>query len=553
MRKIFKLLTLGLFLFSSAVNAQSIDEAKKVNEEIIKNHNFEYKYVNPDKMIDKNYKWFQKNDYDGSTYSKERITHNFYEYMFREDLYNIVDFENVAGIDTACYFKGETRYNKQNKPETVTNDSCEAMIYYGELGNFEDEQLFEIEVRFNEVNGDEKISQKVDKITDDLFGTFHVADKDMINHLVNYESDTSTFFSNKRAVKEFSKLKNIVEKNPDFDITVSFEETRRGIAYTGIADGLTYVKKDGVYYGFTYNGFFQSNMYYVPVGTPLEDYGKVLEDKLIKYINNDDVKIKVTLSDNLEDYNGAQGVEEILNYTMGLKVNEYYKLVNTNFDKEFETLKKYQLSKNYYEYYTEDAGLITGVPYKLSINDKDYYVAVLQMPEKYMESVGIISTVDTKTGIILKTKASNVPLDANLISDKYDLTSEEIKLLEKNGYKKIDSYSLKLYSSILDKIISNFNDVTNVLIPYDGETKDLVVLYIKDDGTFEKYDAQIVTIEGIKYLSFNTNHFSNYIIASNNVVNPNTLDNIGLYFGIMALSLGVIVILVIKSNKKLKR
>ena len=83
------------------------------------------------------------------------------------------------------------------------------------------------------MNGDEKISQKVDKITDDLFGTFHIADKDMINHLVNYESDTSTFFSNKRAVKEFSKLKNIVEKNPDFDITVSFEETRRGIEENG--------------------------------------------------------------------------------------------------------------------------------------------------------------------------------------------------------------------------------------------------------------------------------------------------------------------------------
>ena len=132
------------------------------------------------------------------------------------------------------------------------------------------------------------------------------------------------------------------------------------------------------------------------------------------------------------------------------------------------------------------------------------------------------------------------------------MRKRRLKLLEKSGYKKIDSYSLKLYSSILDKIISNFNDVTNILIPYDGDVKDLVVLYIKDDGIFEKYDAQIVTIEGIKYLSFNTNHFSNYIIASNNVVNPNTLDNIGLYFGIMALSLGVIVILVIKSNKKLK-
>lgn len=57
-----------------------------------------------------------------------------------------------------------------------------------------------------------------------------------------------------------------------------------------------------------------------------------------------------------------------------------------------------------------------------------------------------------------------------------------LKLLEKSGYKKIDSYSLKLYSSILDKIISNFNDVTNILIPYDSDVKDLVVLYIKDDG-----------------------------------------------------------------------
>lgn len=133
------------------------------------------------------------------------------------------------------------------------------------------------------------------------------------------------------------------------------------------------------------------------------------------------------------------------------------------------------------------------------------------------------------------------------------MRKKRLKLFKKNGYKKIDSYSLKLYSSILDKIISNFNDVTNVLIPYDGDAKDLVVLYIKDDGIFEKYDAHIVTIEGLKYLSFNTKHFSNYIIASKNVINPNTLDNIGLYFEIMALSLRLIVILVIKSNKKLKR
>ena len=552
MKKSFKLLTIGLFLFSSAVNAKSTQETKKVNEDIIKNHSFEYKYVNPEKMIDKNYEWFQKNEYDGGIYTKERITHNFYEYMFREDLYNIIDFDNVANIDTACYFVGEERYNPTlNKKEIVTKDNCDIWIGYGKEDNIKESQQFNVDVTFNEVTADEKISEKASKVADSLFGTFHVADIDMINHLINYESDTSTFFSNKRAVKEFSKLKNVIEKNPDFDITVSFEETRRGIAYTGIADALTYIKKDDIYYGFTYNGFFQSNMYYVPVGTSLEDYGKVLEDKLIKYVNNDNVKINVTLSDNLSDFEGAMDVREVLNFTMGLKSKEYYSLVNTNFENECAKLKKYQLNLNSYD---ETEGLITGIPYVLTINDKSYNILVIEMPEKYLESTGIISTVDTKTGIILKTKASNVPLDASLISDKYSLTSEELKLIENKGYKNVDSYSLKLYSSILDKIISNFNDVTNVLIPYEGSEEGLVVLYIKDDGTLEKYDVQIEVIENNKYISFNTSHFSNYIIATESITNPNTIDNVGIYFGLFMVSAFAITYAVIKFKKNnLKR
>ena len=550
MKKIFKLLTIGLFLFSSAVNAKSIQETKKINEDIIKNHNFAYKYVNPEKMIDKNYEWFQKNEYDGSVYTKERITHNFYEYMFREDVYNIIDFDNVANIDTACYFIGEERYNPTlNKMETVTKDNCDILISYEKQD--EKDQEFNVDVTFKKVTADEKIIEKAGKIEDSLFGTFHVADIDMINHLINYESDTSTFFSNKRAGKEFSKLKNVIEKNPDFDITVSFEETRRGIAYTGIADALTYIKKNGIYYGFTYNGFFQSNMYYVPVGTLLEDYGKVLEDKLIKYVNNDNVKINVTLSDNLTDFEGAMDVSEVLNFTMGLKSKEYYSLVNTNFENECAKLKKYQLNQNSCN---ESEGLITGIPYVLTINDKSYNILVIELPEKYLESTGIISTVDTKTGIILKTKASNVPLDASLISDKYSLTSEELKLIENKGYKNVDSYSLKLYSSILDKIISNFNDVTNVLIPYDGSEEGLVVLYIKDDGTLEKYDVQIEVIDNNKYISFNTSHFSNYIIAKESITNPNTIDNVGIYFGLFVVSAFAITYAIIKLKKNnLKR
>lgn len=88
---------------------------------------------------------------------------------------------------------------------TVTKDNCDILISYEKQD--EKDQEFNVDVTFKKVTADEKIIEKAGKIEDSLFGTFHVADIDMINHLINYESDTSTFFSNKRAGKEFSKLK----------------------------------------------------------------------------------------------------------------------------------------------------------------------------------------------------------------------------------------------------------------------------------------------------------------------------------------------------------
>lgn len=549
MRKKFKLLTVGLLVLSLNVNAKNIEENILVNENAINKYSFTYKYTSLDESVDKSYDWFLKNNYDGADYSKERIKHTFLEYMVKEDIYNILDFENVPGLDMFCKFKGESYYDSVNNKDVIADkDRCEVSIYYGK--SLEDMMIksYVIYPNFEKVDGDSNITSEVKKLETEFLGIYNVADLDMVNHLINYESDTSTFFSNKSAFKEFSKLKNIIEKNTEYDFSISFEETRRGIGFSGIADGITYIKKDGIYYGYVYNGFFQSNMFYVPIDTKESDYASVLEKRIKDYINNDDILVKV---EPLED--GATGVDEVLSLAMNMDLKKYYTLVGTNFEKEYALLDKYQSNKNLVNSYRNYENLVTAVPYKITIGEKTYEVGVIKMPSEYLNESGVISSLDTKTGIILKTKASNVPLDVNLMTSKYNLTDEEINLLKSKGYKNVDSYSLKLYSSILDKIISNFNDVTNVLIPYDGDAKDLVVLYIKDDGTFEKYAVETVTIEGIKYLSFNTNHFSNYIIASNNVVNPNTIDNVGLYFGMMALSLGVIVILAIKSKKIIKR
>lgn len=76
--------------------------------------------------------------------------------------------------------------------------------------------------------------------------------------------------------------------------------------------------------------------------------------------------------------------------------------------------------------------------------------------------------------------------------DKYELNEKEIEYLTNIGYESINSYNLKLYSKILDKVISEFNNKSEILIPIDNiDTTDLKVIYLSDDGkTHETYDIK---------------------------------------------------------------
>ena len=54
------------------------------------------------------------------------------------------------------------------------------------------------------------------------------------------------------------------------------------------------------------------------------------------------------------------------------------------------------------------------------------------------------------------------------------------------------------------------------------------IIYLSDDlKTVEYYDVEIVVIDKKNYLKFSKKHFSNYIIASGDVMNnPDTFDGI---------------------------
>ena len=522
-----KILLVILFLVGvNGVYASDLESVKESNVKALSDYSFDVKYVNQDVNVKRNLEYVKK-VYGGQEqgFYDENMYAFFYKFLVTSELEDVINFDGVMGYDMDCYRKGDTVYTNDNNSSVADNDGCSIALFYNDGTNYETT----INGSFTEVSGDNRFSKTASDIAQKLqFGILNVADIDMINHYINYGSDSSTFFSTRNAGSEFSAIKSVIESNPDFDIFVGFEETRKGISMTGIAEGITYVKYDDIVYDFAFNSFYQSNMYYVPLGTKEEDYAKVLLDKIKKYIGNDNIDVSIK-EINEEVY---VDVSEVLDRVYGLKNKDYLDMIGSSFDIEYTKYKDNCRDCNSYtlDWYENNREIALAKRYTLSINGNDYEIGILPISDEYSKNFGVISSKDVKTGIILRTKSGNVPFDATLSADKYSLSEEEISLLKSNGYTNLDAYSLKLYSSILNKVISNFNGVTEVLIPISGTffDSDLKMIYIRDNGQLEVYDVNKTSINGVEYLSFNTNHFSNYILAYSNssIVNPATYDGI---------------------------
>ena len=178
--------------------------------------------------------------------------------------------------------------------------------------------------------------------------------------------------------------------------------------------------------------------------TKIEDYKTVLENRIKNYIKDENITIKV--SDLEESYNAD--VANYLPNMLGIKVEDYYKMVNTTFEKELE-----KANDNDRVYLEQNGQAIMMKAYKLTINDTEYEIGIAELDEKINE-FGKILSIDNKTGIIIRTGSSNVPLDASILVDKYELNEKEIEYLTNIGYESINSYNLKLYSKILLVIFS---------------------------------------------------------------------------------------------------
>jgi len=173
--------------------------------------------------------------------------------------------------------------------------------------------------------------------------------------------------------------------------------------------------------------------------------------------------------------------------------------------------------------------------YVLDIDGKKFNFLIEKNTKKAKDME--FKTKDLESDVEINTTSGLVPLDTSIQVDIIGKDHKEYqKILEALGRDNADIYDLKLFSESKEQYITKLpNGKFKVRIPLKDEykNKELKVYYVDDNGNIETYE--VIVDNG--YAIFETNHFSTYsLVAEENISNPNTLDNISLYFMIGMIS-----------------
>lgn len=548
LKKFFVIFFIATLFITNAKASERYDALK----EKLTNYHFSFKYADMtenNELIEK-----IKKDSWGSGFD---ATEWFYRFLIRSDLENIVALKENDVVDVFCFKKGNTYPDYSTGSEFIADeDYCTIGVY-----DMTSDDGFEIKVtgEFIEVEGNKEYQNEALKIVGEIQKDFYVSDLDIVNHNINYVSTTASFFEGGNVLKEFKVMKNAVTENPNYEFFVGMEEVRRGDFLVGLEEGCTYIKRDGIIYGFTVNTYNAGYLFYVPKGTKVEDYKSVLKERIEKYIGDESKKINVVddvIELQINDETVDLSVINASSLALGLfdmNQKEFNERFNTTVEEQRDLIDIDKESCN------EEYGCVAVKVYKLIIDDKEYQIGIIEVDDELLASRGITTSKNLDTGIILKTSASNVPLDSELKVKDVTITEEKNEYLNKLGYRNVKTYGFELFSNILNQNISQFNNLTDVYLPLDDlDVNNLKILYTSDDlGSVELYDIDIEEIDGVKYMKFSTNHFSDYSLVevisnppTNTTNNPKTSDDIYLWFSLAGISVIGLSYLFIKNKKK---
>lgn len=243
----------------------------------------------------------------------------------------------------------------------------------------------------------------------------------------------------------------------------------------------------------------------------------VTSDKFINIKYLDDDKQNATVK---------QSIEKFVIENSGKEVNYQYtgKLDNTiitNANKTLISELNTKLNINNSEFvifqcYNENNESLYCV-LGIFVNDV-YYNAIVYGQKLVSQTIDDIQLNDKENGILLDTTDDIISKD----------TVMEVKAIENGStYNKVktilsDVNKFKVYDITLTsngvKIQPNGKVKISIPIPTDYDKANLAVYRVADNGDKTKYD---IKIEG-NYATFETNHFSTYVLAENNITTDNT-------------------------------
>lgn len=138
--------------------------------------------------------------------------------------------------------------------------------------------------------------------------------------------------------------------------------------------------------------------------------------------------------------------------------------------------------------------------------------------EKNIKNVNV---TDTTTGTKLTTTTENIPEDVKLVVNNVSNDTVSYVLSDKtDNFKTYD-----IYLEVGDqKVQPNGKVRISLLIPEGFDTKNLVVYYVDGDDLVE-FEVEIEKIDNNYYATFETDHFSTYVLAEKKVA-TSTNNNI---------------------------
>lgn len=152
--------------------------------------------------------------------------------------------------------------------------------------------------------------------------------------------------------------------------------------------------------------------------------------------------------------------------------------------------------------------------------------------ENYGNSIIIIrkeqpvTSSDNETKIKFETTSTVVPEDTKLVVD--EVKEESTLTTIKDAIKEISNKYVVFDISLIHnnkEIQPNGKVKISIPVPSGYDTSNLVVFRVESDGTKFEFKVNVVEIDGTKYAQFETDHFSNYVLAEKTTEKAVEQDN----------------------------